>query len=474
MDRLINYPGAIPLETDLLNTNKNVMIAFGMALQAVLGTSTLVDGLACTPTGPASLQVLVGPGSIYSYANVDGTAFSSLAADTTHQIVKQGINLGTLTMSCPAPGTVGQSINYLIEAAYQDTDAVPVTLPYYNSSNPTVAYSGPANSGAAQNTVRQGQCIVQVKAGVSATTGSQVTPAVDAGYTALWVVTVANGQTTITSGNIVAAGSAPFLTEKLATKISQATGDARYLQIANAQMGVVGQMRGGKMSVAAASATATFTADEVIVETALGGPTTKLASYSQVVNLATTGAGAMDTGAAPVSGYVALYAIYGISGTSILAMNATSAVAPSVYAGGHMPAGYTQSALIGVWPTNSSGQFMAGNQRDRTLNFANVQVLNSTSATSLISLSIAAAVPKNAVSCGGYLNASTASPTNLNLSVASDANSTGLQITAISQATASACAFLGLIMATAQTIYYSGTITSGTPQFNIFVSSYSF
>ena len=41
--------------------------------------------------------------------------------------------------------------------------------------------------------------LVQVKAGAAATTGSQVTPTVDAGFTAMFVVTVAYGQTTITS-----------------------------------------------------------------------------------------------------------------------------------------------------------------------------------------------------------------------------------------------------------------------------------
>jgi hypothetical protein len=231
MDRQIVYNGAIPLDTDQLLQSKNTMIGLGMLIKALLGTSTLVDGLACTPTGPASLQVLVGPGSIYAIENVDGTAYGSLAADTTHQIMKQGISLDTLTLNCPAPGTTGQSINYLIEVAYQDTDAGSTVLPYYNSSNPAVAYNGPNNSGTSQNTVREGQCIVNVKAGVAATTGSQTTPAPNAGFTGLWVVTVANGQTTITSPNIALAAAAPFISEKLGDKVSIPTGDARWMPI---------------------------------------------------------------------------------------------------------------------------------------------------------------------------------------------------------------------------------------------------
>jgi hypothetical protein len=211
MDRQIIYPGAIPLETDLLNTNKYAMIGLSKLAAGILGVSTFLNGLACTPTGPASLQVNVAPGEIYSLQNVDGTAYSSIAADTTHAILKQGISLDQLTLSCPAPGTAGQSVNYLIQVAYQDTDSGSTVLPYYNASNPSQAYSGPANSGTAQNTVRKGVCAVSAKAGVAATTGSQTTPAPDAGYIGAFVVTVANGQTQILAGNISTYAGAPFL-----------------------------------------------------------------------------------------------------------------------------------------------------------------------------------------------------------------------------------------------------------------------
>ena len=211
MKRQIVYPGAVPLETDLLNTNRNILIALAKFSAALLGTSTIVNGLACTPTGPASLQVYVAPGEIYSLQNLDGTAYSSLAADTTHAIMKQGILLDQATLSCPAPVTVGQSVNYLIQATYQDVDGGATVLPYYNASNPTTAYSGPANSGTAQNTYRDGVCTVTAKAGVAATTGSQTTPAPDAGYIGLFVVTVAYGQTQITAPNIAALSGAPFL-----------------------------------------------------------------------------------------------------------------------------------------------------------------------------------------------------------------------------------------------------------------------
>jgi hypothetical protein len=125
--------------------------------------------------------------------------------------LKQGISLDTLLLACAAPVTVGQSINYLVQVAYQDTDANAVVLPYYNASNPSQAYSGPNNAGTTNFTTRKGACVISAKAGVSAATGSQTTPAPDAGYTGAFVVTVAYGQTTITAPNIAAYAGAPFI-----------------------------------------------------------------------------------------------------------------------------------------------------------------------------------------------------------------------------------------------------------------------
>jgi hypothetical protein len=215
LDRQTVYPGQIPLETDLLNTNKNMMVALGFLAQDILGINTLVSGLACTPNSPAALNVLVAPGRIYSVQNMDATAYSSLAADLVHSLIKQGISLDTTTLACAAPGTVGYSVNYLIQAAFSEVDANPVALPYYNASNPAQPYSGPNNSGTAQNTTRKDTIVLTAKAGVAAATGSQTTPSADAGNVGLWVVTVAYGQTQIIAGNIAQVSGAPFITNTL-------------------------------------------------------------------------------------------------------------------------------------------------------------------------------------------------------------------------------------------------------------------
>lgn len=215
MDRNIVYPGSIPLDTDLLSINRNAMTALGYLAQATLGTGTSVDGLACTPTAPASMAVNVGPGSITLLGPVDSTNYGSLPADVTDPLVKMGINIATTQFTLTAPAVSGQSINYLIEAAFDESDGGPVVLPYYNAANPAQPYSGPNNSGTAQNTQRLQRVQLQLRPGAPASAGSQQTPPADSGWTGLYVVTVSYGQTEISSGDIVPVPTAPFLPFKL-------------------------------------------------------------------------------------------------------------------------------------------------------------------------------------------------------------------------------------------------------------------
>ncbi|MDE2302429.1 MAG: hypothetical protein KGK11_07690 [Sphingomonadales bacterium] len=216
MDRQIVWPGAIPLETDLLNTNRYAMVGLGQLAMDVLGRGTLVSGLACTPTAVASMSVNIGAGAIYSLENIDNTAYSSLAADTADQVVKQGILAASagLQLTMTAPVTAGTSVIYLIEAAYSEIDSAAVTLPFYNSANPAVPFSGPGNNGQPSFTRRAGTVNVQAKAGIAAAT--PVAPAADTGFVPLYYVTIAYGQSAISTANIAPAPGAPFLPAALA------------------------------------------------------------------------------------------------------------------------------------------------------------------------------------------------------------------------------------------------------------------
>lgn len=219
MDRQIVYLGQQPLETDLLNTNKFAMMGLAKLAEALLGNSTGVIGLSCTPTAPASLQVQIAPGQIYAMAQADSTAFSSLPADT-HTVLKQGLSLDTTFLNCAAPTVIGQSINYLIQVGFQEQDQNALVLNYYNSADPAQAFAGPNGGGLAQATVRQDRCLVQLKAGAAAATGTQTTPLPDAGFVGLYVVTVAYGQITITASSIVSVKTAQYI-KPVATQVKK-------------------------------------------------------------------------------------------------------------------------------------------------------------------------------------------------------------------------------------------------------------
>lgn len=205
MERVTFYYGEIPRDTDFLNIGQKTMVALAALSQATLGTSVALVGLACTPG--SGLTVSMAPGQIYQTEPLEATAWGAvgggLPQDLAHNVVKQGLALDAVTVSgFTAPGGAGQSINYLVELQYTDTDTGSVVLPYYNAANPTVQFTGPGNSGGSQNTRRAGRISVQVKAGSAATTGTQVTPTPDAGWTGYQVVTVANTQTQILQSNI--------------------------------------------------------------------------------------------------------------------------------------------------------------------------------------------------------------------------------------------------------------------------------
>ncbi|ARL91031.1 hypothetical protein [Burkholderia pseudomallei] len=241
---------------------------------------------------------------------------------------------------------------------------------------------------------------------------------------------------------------------------------------------VVGSARNLVMGVGTASATATLTADEIIVETALGGQTYRLANFNKTINLATTGAGGMDTGSAPTSGYVALYAIYNptTATAALLAKNATSAVQPNVYGGANMPAGYTASALVSVWPTNGTGQLVVGYQADRRIQIISTAILStSTTQASVTALSISSVVPPNARTISGTMSVSSTSSTpNTSLSFFANSAQVGLQgiNNSVGAAGGSSSNFIRLPLVVAQTTYYTATSSAGAPTFNATITGY--
>jgi hypothetical protein len=266
---------------------------------------------------------------------------------------------------------------------------------------------------------------------------------------------------------LAAAGIAPV----------KGTQDQLLKAIRSISTGVAGASANAKMTVNVASSSATFTADEVLVKSALGSAAWVLAGFNKTINLATAGAGGMDTGAAPVSGYVALYAIYNpTSGASaLLAVNATASVAPQVYGGANMPSGYTASGLLTVVPTNASSQFKVVIVRGRTVGFAALSPFSTSVAVSNSVVSISSVVPANAVEISGLLNISASTASNLGMSAASDTNQTCQQNLSLSNMVAGQSIisnFSAILLPTPQQIVVSTVVTAGTPAITLSISEY--
>lgn len=256
------------------------------------------------------------------------------------------------------------------------------------------------------------------------------------------------------------------------------TGGAGW--IAAFPSGTTGQSLGLKMSIATASASATMTADEIIVSTSLGGHTYKIPSFNKTINLALVGVGGMDVGAAPNSGYVAIYAIYNpaTATSGLLAVNATASVAPKAYGGANMPAGYTASGLVSVWPTNGSGQLVIGIQIGREIGISTNTVLStSTQQASLTSFSVAAALPRNAVSCrGDFTIGSSTATAGANCVICGTPLEVGRVASGATSPTASATtvsSFPYIPILTAQTLYYRAVTSGGTLILVVNISAYT-
>ena len=303
---------------------------------------------------------------------------------------------------------------------------------------------------------------------------------------------------------ITAAGIVPdeLLNTQLATAISLIIGTTRPLatqaeaeagtdnaktmtaqrtqQAISKRAAIVGSIRNLRISVAAASAAATVTADEIFVKAALGGAAWLVTSFNKNINLTTPGAGGMDTGAAPVSGFVAVYAIYNptTGASALLATNATGSVQPEIYGGANMPAGYLASALVTVWPTNASGQFVVAYQEDRQISF-----IFAVAATTVVgigsptAINVATLIPRNAKSCSGWALVATNGSSYANVNISASSNTIGLQQIAGPSnggAGTSSGSFSRVPIITMQTIYWSTTATGGTfTSASVYISGYA-
>jgi microcystin-dependent protein len=219
--RILVYPAENLLDTDLLRMEIFRMNDISKLAQTIIGgwpispstPSAIAAGLNATPTVSPAFSVTVAPGVIYQYEQFDSTAYGSVPSDTTQYLYKQGINLLPTQLDDFNPAsTPGDSIAYLIQAALLTADVEVTTRQYFNPSdqNNPITMSAPD--------VRTDTVSLTIKASAQGVT--PVIPTPDAGHIGLWVVTVPQGATVITSGMIAEYSGSSFVSETLPQKVS--------------------------------------------------------------------------------------------------------------------------------------------------------------------------------------------------------------------------------------------------------------
>ena len=209
MDRQIVYPGSIPLDTDLLSIQRNTLLALGSITKAILGSSPIVDGLACTP-GSSGFSVSIGPGTLSMLMSLDDSSFGSLPADPT-ALLKTGVNEASYAIPLATTPSQGSVLCWLIQATLQEVDDQSLSLQYWNAANPTIPFSGPNNSGTAQNTRRRTQLLFSAKSSAPVPVGTFAPPSADPGAVPLFGVTTWIGKSAVTADDIVVLPAAPVL-----------------------------------------------------------------------------------------------------------------------------------------------------------------------------------------------------------------------------------------------------------------------
>jgi hypothetical protein len=245
--------------------------------------------------------------------------------------------------------------------------------------------------------------------------------------------------------------------------------------------GVVGTARNVQMNLAAAATSATWTADEVVVKSAIGGLSTLVSAINLTFNGATVGAGGMDVGTLPTSGFVGVYLIWGaVVGVKLYGTNAssTSTKIAEVYGGATgLPSGYTHSALLSIVPTNSSAQMLASYQIDRFVEFSTITATSGTTSGVAAAVSLVSVIPYNAKAFTGGMSLTCSNSGTMNLTVSSRSTSSA-GTTVGNSNNAAAFGVSGsvplLIVTTPQQCYLATSGSAPLSSWNLGVCGYTF
>jgi hypothetical protein len=233
---------------------------------------------------------------------------------------------------------------------------------------------------------------------------------------------------------------------------------------------LIGQATNLKCVTTAVGTSLPYSADQLIVGASLGGQTFCLSNFSAAIS-------ALDTGTLAANSFYAVYAYLKSDGTKggFLQLEPAGG-APTVYGGANPPANMIASALIGVWPTNASAQFVVASQTGRKLSFTPGNLANGSGTVAFTSISAAALIPKSAKTIKGGLSItlSTTGIATTTLYDQSAAGATSVVASAnVSSGGGNSSNFSDFPVLTPQTLWYAVAPTSGTVSgYNINLSGY--
>ena len=312
------------------------------------------------------------------------------------------------------PGNTAQRFG--VATASAATDAVPLAQMQAGQGNwmSTITFSTSQTV-----TVAQLGNLINLNAGVNATLppitsvppGTRITFFTTASASVNQIIAngtdvIASGQLNVTSTLTARGGVFTTLVRPFSTGTTWQVEGVASTEF-NGLKGLGGQAVGTLVNAAAAIAAAsnqfTFTADEVVVATALGGVKYTVSGISLLLNTLNVGANGMNVGAPPNSGVVILYLLYNpATGSKILlAGTEGGAAGPMICALSGIPAGYTASALVGAYITNGSGQFVPFLQTGRRIACQQATGVSVTGAVTLIGFQWTG-LPLTAKTVSGY------------------------------------------------------------------------
>lgn len=225
----------------------------------------------------------------------------------------------------------------------------------------------------------------------------------------------------------------------------------------------------------ATNATATWTADELVLEDASGNQVA-IASFNKTANIATSGAGGLDTGAEASSTTYYAWAIAKADGTQSIILSTATTIAGLTF-----PSGYTYAGLIGSACNNGSSNFVEFRQLGALVDADVTQILTAGVATSDTSLNagsgtvtaMSTIVPSLARKVHGYARVSDSgsSASAITIKPVTGSNIGRKIINNPGGSTGTAGGYFEALMVTPQTLYYA--VTAGDLA-ELFVSGWEF